>query len=66
MPITNVFPTEKKFILLNMFIVQLYQSEKMFKQSQMRVNTVNRKESVDSILILSLDIRQIMPPYITL
>lgn len=66
MPITNVFPTEKKFILVNMFIVQLYQSEKMFKQSQMRVNTVNRKESVDSILILSLDIRQIMPPYITL
>lgn len=58
MPITNVFPTEKKFILVNMFIVQLYQSEKMFKQSQMRVNTVNRKESVDSILILSLDIRQ--------
>lgn len=27
MPITNVFLTEKKFILVNMFIVQLYQSE---------------------------------------
>lgn len=27
MPITNVFLSEKKFILVNMFIVQLYQSE---------------------------------------
>lgn len=46
MPITNVFLTEKKFILVNMFIVQLYQSKKCLN-SHRCVNTVNRKESVD-------------------